>query len=131
MSQRQILFHDAPRFDHHLPVTFRGGMKVDESAHHCYLFMLRKGLWVNGVLECEVSVKCVTLSGVLVMLKIISPDCPRNLVIKCDNQTGTHLEPHELDVIVTVKTNAADDFLCQAMCSKSNRKWLTVNCMLL
>ncbi|CAK9062233.1 unnamed protein product, partial [Durusdinium trenchii] len=69
-------------FDHHLPVTFRGGMKVDESAHHCYLFMLRK-------------------------------DCPRNLVIKCDNQTGTHLEPHELDVIVTVKTNAADDFLCQ------------------
>ena len=32
------------RFQQHLPVTFRGGMKVDHSGRHAFLFMRRAGL---------------------------------------------------------------------------------------
>ena len=37
-------FQIPARFQRRLPVTFRGGMKVDHSGHHAFLFMRRAGL---------------------------------------------------------------------------------------
>lgn len=101
-----------PRFDTHLPVTFRGGLKNDDTGHHAFLFVKRQGIPKST--WCLLGIRLalnVLFFGACLCTESLA-DLPRQIIVKADDQFGA-LESHEMDVVCLVKRNAADDVLAQ------------------
>ena len=106
-----------PRFDDNLPVTFRGGLKSDDTGHHAFIFMKRQGTSV-GKITLKNEDRSISIHSFL-HVSIVPwnlTDLPRNVVVKADERNGI-LESNDMDVVCLVKRNAADECLDQESCS--------------
>lgn len=99
------------RLNANIPITFQGGLKLDETGSHAFLFLRRRGSRsVRGVTSFRVIIG--VCCEVLWASVSIPWDLPRNVPVTYDQSMG-RIIPNELDVVVLVKRNAADSELSQ------------------
>ncbi|CAK9077267.1 unnamed protein product [Durusdinium trenchii] len=69
----------ADRLDGHLPVTFRGGLKDDETGHHAFLFMLRRDVPRNLIIKVDdqtgLDLEAHELDVIIMVKRRASDDC--------------------------------------------------------